>query len=426
MKRIISTIVLTLMLAIILPIKSLAAGGIYASGGGTKTVGQSFTVTVSASGATFNALEGTISVSGPVSITSFSAGGATWTSVPANGVHFVGMVLGGTDSLTVASIKLKATGTGSGSVSVSSVRLANGGADAGSGAGSAGFTIEAAADLPGAVKVSSSSHPDPNAAYEATTIILSWVKDSGVDAFSYLLDQAESTAPPAKTTDTKTSITYDGKAVGTYYFHIRAHKGDGWGSTTHFKINIKEPDAKINELLAKPSGIKIERDATAINNIDDGTLKGITVTGKTEPGFTANITLDPAPTLPEGKTLTAVADTKGEFKLLIDFPLKAGFYKLTIQGQKEKVLTPISDITKFEISLKEGGTINIITKDDLLPPKKDVASQVKGAFLKQKYSVMTYLIVSLSLAVIILGIIELVRFIRRRKLANQQKNNYQD
>ena len=423
MKKIISTIVLALMLAIILPIKTSAAGGIYASGGGSKTVGQTFTVSVTASGATFNALEGTISVDGPVSISSFSAGGATWTSVPANGVHFVGMVIGGTDSLTVATIKLKATGTGSGSVSVGSVRLANGGADVGSGAGSAGFTIEAAADLPGAVKVSSSSHPDPNGAYEATTIVLSWIKDSGVDAFSYLLDQAEATTPAAKKTDSNTSVTYADKAIGTYYFHIRAHKADGWGGTTHFKINIKEPDAKINELLAKPSDIKIERDASAINNITDGTLSGITISGKTEPGFTANISIDPALTLPEGKTLTAVANSKGEFRLLIDFPLKAGFYKLTIQGQKEKVLTPVSELIKFEVSLKEGGTINIITQDDLKPPKKDVVSAVRGAFLKQEYSVMTYLIVSLALAVLILAIIELVKFIKRRRNRHNQQFN---
>jgi hypothetical protein len=419
-KKFLVGVMVASLILIFLPIKASAAGGIYASGGGTKTVGQTFTVTVSASGATFNALEGTISVSGPVSVSSFSAGGATWTSVPANGVHFVGMVAGGTDSLTVASIKLKATGAGNGSVSVSSVRLANGGVDVGSGAGSASFSIAEAPDLPGSVKVSSSTHPDPNAAYEATTIALSWTKESGVDAFSYLIDQAEGTTPAAKTTDANTSVTYANKAIGTYYFHIRAHKADGWGATTHFKINIKEPDAKIDEKLSKPSGIKIERDAGAVNNIDNGTLTGVIITGKTEPGFTANFTLEPTPTLPEGKTLTAVADIKGEFKLLINYPLKAGYYKLTIQGQKEKVLTPISDPIKFEISLKDGGVINIITTNDIKPPAKTISAAVKGAFLKQEYSVMTYLIVTLCLAILILGIIELVKFIKRKRRGREQ------
>lgn len=420
MKKFIIGSLIAFLILMFLPIKSLAAGGIYASGGGTKTVGQTFTVTVSASGATFNAIEGTISVSGPVSISSFSAGGATWLTAPDNGVHFKGMVAGSTNSLTVASIKLKATGEGSGSVSVGSVRLANGGSDVGSGAGSASFSIQKAADLPGAVKVTSASHPDPNAAYDATTIALAWNKDSGVDAFSYLLDQTDGTTPPAKTTDANTSVTYADKAVGTYYFHIRAHKADGWGTTTTFKINIKEPDAKIDTTLSKPSDIKIERDASAKNDIDLGTLTGVTITGKTEPGYTANITLDPAPTLPEGKTLTAIADTKGEFKLLIDFPLKAGFYKLTIQGQQAKVLTPVSDPIKFEISLKDGGTINIITSNDINPPAKTVASVVKGAFLKQEFSVMTYLIVTLALAILILIVIESIKFFKRRKQrANQ-------
>ncbi|MEI6144722.1 MAG: hypothetical protein WCP91_03945, partial [Candidatus Berkelbacteria bacterium] len=170
MKKLISIISLAAIIALILPIKSFAAGGVYASGGGAKTVGQSFTVTVTASGATFNALEGTISVSGPVSVTSFAAGSATWTSSPTNGGHFVGMVIPATTSLRVATITLRATGVGSGAVSVSSVRLANGGADAGSGAGSASFSVAKAPELPGAVKVTSASHPDPAVAYDLTTI----------------------------------------------------------------------------------------------------------------------------------------------------------------------------------------------------------------------------------------------------------------
>jgi len=423
MKKVIAMLALFALTMLMLPIKSLAAGGVYASGGGSKTVGQTFTVSVVASGADFNAVQGKISISGPVSVVSFSPGGAsnwTWTSQPSNGGTFVGVLLAAgqrINSITVATIKLKGTAVGDGAVNISGVSLEP---SAGSGASGTSFTIQKAADLPGAVKVTSASHPDPNGAYEATTIALAWNKDSGVDAFSYLLDQAEGTTPAAKTTDANTSITYADKAVGIYYFHIRAHKADGWGGTTHFKINIKEPDAKINELLSKPSDIKIERDASAINDVEIGTLSGAIITGKTEPGFTANITLDPAPTLPEGKTLTAVASTKGEFKLLIDFPIKAGFYKLTIQGQKEKVLTPISEVIKFEISLKDGGTINIITKDDIKPPAKTISAAVKGAFLKQEFSVMTYLIVTLILAILILGIIELVRFIKRRRKAKEQ------
>ena len=96
-----------------------AAGGVFPSGGGTKTVGQTFTVSVNASGTTFDSLQGIISVSGPVSVVSFAAGGATWLpgKTPANGSQFVGIATA-TNSLNVATITLKATAEGSGAETV--------------------------------------------------------------------------------------------------------------------------------------------------------------------------------------------------------------------------------------------------------------------------------------------------------------------
>jgi len=408
MKKLISIISLAAIIALMLPVKSFAAGGVYASGGGAKTVGQSFTVTVTASGATFNALEGTIFVSGPVSVTGFAAGSATWTSSPTNGGHFVGMVIPATTSLRVATITLKATGVGSGAVSVSSVRLANAGADAGTGAGSASFSIAKAPELPGAVKVTSSSHPDPAAAYDLTTIALAWNKDSGVDGFSYLLDQADGTAPAAKITDANTSVSYADKAVGVYYFHIKAHKTDGWGPTTQFKITIKEPDAKIDQTLSKPSDIKIEKASDFTNNIKDGLVTGITISGQTEIGYTAKITLTPAPALPEGKKYEVLVDESGKFSLPIDWPIASGRYTLTIQGQKEKVLTPISDPITFEITQAKGGAINILTDDDINPPKSIVASVAA-----KKYD--WKLISEITAGVLVLALIVTLIIIRRKR-----------
>ena len=415
MKRLLTFFIIIALFCTLIPKAAHAAGGIYASGGGKTTVGGSLTVTVTASGATFNALEGTISINGPVSVSSFSAGGATWLTAPGNGVHFKGMVIGGTSSLRVATIKLKANGVGSGAVSVGSVRLANNGAEVGSGAGSASFTIEKAPDLPGTVKVSSSSHPDQNAAYDATTIVLSWNKDSGVDGFSYLLDQASGTTPAAKTTDTNTSATYADKAVGTYYFHIRAHKADGWGGTTHFKITIKEPDAKIDTNLAKPSKIEILKADNFTNDITNGTVTGIIIKGITESGFTANISLLPTPTVPEGKKMSAETDSSGEFSLLIDFPVVSGYHKLTVQGQKEKTLTPISDEIIFEISQARGGSINILTSDDA---KARTAAQAvekaknwKDKLLQNRFTLYGLLALLLIIFAVVLPMI----YIRKKK-----------
>lgn len=376
MKKIVAVIMALMFAVAIMPTNTLAAGGIFASGGGSKTVGQTFSITVAASGADFDSLQGIISVSGSVDIVSFNAGGATWLpgKSPDNGTQFVG-ICSPTSSLTVATIKLKAKAVGSGSVSVSGVKLARNGVVTGTGSGGASFTIERALVVPNAITITSTSHPDPSQAYEVTTIALAWNKDKNVDGFSYLLDQTENTIPPAKTTDANTSVTYENKAVGTYWFHIRAHNSDGWGSTTNFKVNIKEPDAKIDQTLPKPNNIEIKEAAVFSNNIKDGTVSGITISGITKAGYSAKIKLTPAPTIPEGKTMSTVADEQGRFSLLIDFPIAAGFHLLTIQGQKDKVLTPVSDEIRFEISQSKGGKITILIDADTNKPAPEPAKK---------------------------------------------------
>lgn len=414
MKKVFAIIALSSLFAMFMPVKSLAAGGIYASGGGKKTVGETFTVNVTASGATFDTVSGSISVSGPVSVVGFSAGDCTWINKPTENGSFNGAFLGQKkDSFTIATIKLKGTSPGNGAVNISGASLKNAGAVVGTGAGSAGFTIEKAPDLPGAPKVSSSSHPDPAAAYEDTTIVLSWEKASGVDAFSYLLDQAEKTTPPAKTTDANTTVTYTDQAIGTYYFHIRAHKADGWGGTTHFQINIKEPDAKIDPTLSAPSNIEIKKTSSFINDIQNGTVSGIIISGVTEIGYTVTLTLTPPPTVPEGKTLTAIADTTGKWEILIDYPIASGFHKLIVQGQKEKVLTPLSDEVVFEISQKEGGIINILTAEDEFAPVKAAETPEKSLTINRNL-----LFCGIGGVFLIILIVLLVNLIKKRRRHN--------
>jgi hypothetical protein len=417
MKKLISAIMVLGFLLIFVPTNSYAAGGIFASGGGTKTVGQSFTVSVVASGATFNYVQGQISVSGPVSISSFSAGSAdVWMSKPANNGAFAGAFLGRTlTSFTVATITLKGTSAGNGAVSVSGAVLENAGGTVATGAGGASFTIQNPPDLPGAPAVNSPTHPDPTQSYDATTITLNWNKVSGVDGFSYLLDQAASTTPASKITDANTTVTYTNQAIGTYYFHIKAHKADGWGPVTNFTINIKKPDPKINDQLSKPLNINIEKSSSYSENLADGTVTGIIISGKTEANYTANSVLSPVPTIPTGKALSVASDGSGNFQIIIDYPIKSGFYTLTVQGQQDLVLTPLSDQTMFEISLAKGGTINILTAADAQIPKVATTPVVKESFFKKVFPVSDYLIVLLILAIVALGSIELNKFLKRRK-----------
>jgi hypothetical protein len=253
---------LSLLVALLpLATPSAFAAGISASGGGSKVVGQNFTISVVASGAEFDSLQGTISVSGPISIVSFGAGSATWLpgKSPSNGNQFVG-ITSPTRSLTVASITLKGTKEGKGSVTVSGVRLARNGSYVGDSGGSASFTIGRAPTPPGTIEISSSTHPDQGTAYAATTLEIAWKAPSnGASGYSYGINEVADTAPEQKVTGTGTSAKYEGLTVGTHYFHIRAQNGDGWGPAAHFKVVIKEPDAKIDSALGLPSIMSVEK-----------------------------------------------------------------------------------------------------------------------------------------------------------------------
>jgi hypothetical protein len=398
MKKILASISLFALVALTIPTHALAAG-ISVNGGGSKTVGQTFTATVIASGGEFNAFQGKIAVSGPLSVVSFSAGNANWITQPTANGSFSGALLGQkVTSFTVATIKLKATGVGTGTVSTSNVILKNGSTTLGTSGGSASFAIARALELPGATAVTSTTHPDQNVAYEATTVTLNWAKTGSVTGFAYLLDQIADTAPPSTVTDANTTVTYGGKAIGVYYFHIKAKNGDGWSTPTHFKITIKEPDPKVQESLAKPSQIEFIRNDAYINNIEEGTFSGFKMVGVTEENFTANVTLDPIITLPEGKTLSVKSDETGKFELLIDFPIKTGRYKLVVQGQNEKILTPVSDPLYFEISQKKGGQINILTADDANAPVVAKATeQIKKWYDKINYQMTSIVLTSLLL-----------------------------
>ena len=373
------------LIASLIPQSAWAAAGISPSGGTSVQNGQTFTVTVKASGATFDSLQGTISVSGPVSVVSFSAGGATWLpgKAPANNNQFVGIV-SPTSSLTVATIKLKGTRVGKGSVTVSGARLARSGAEVGSAGGSTSFTITRALVPPGSITVSSATHPDQAAPYEATTVELGWDKPAGVSGYSHVFDQAADTVPPTTVTTTEVAVKYEGVAIGTYYFHIRALNGDGWGSTTHFKVTIKEPDPKVDETLAKSTISSISLGDGYVNDPTAGTISKLTLSGTVVSGYSTNVALLPKPTLAAETKLTSEVSTDGNWSLTIPDGIPAGFYTVTAQGQKEKSLTPASDPMTIQLSVVEGGSVRVVTSADAnKPPRTDIVKVLGVTMRKQ-------------------------------------------
>ena len=346
-----------------LPSVAFAAGLITASGGGTNNAGNTFTVTVKASGATFDSLQGLISVSGPVSIVSFSSGGATWLpgKSPENNNQFVG-ITSPTSSLTVATIKLKGTKVGSGKVTVSGVRLARSGAEVGTGGGSTSFTITPALAPPGSITVTSSTHPNPEESYDVSTVELSWTAPgNGATGYATAFNQSADTVPEAKITTTGTTAKYENQVVGTYYFHVRANNKDGWGDTTHFKVNIKP---KTDSTLATPAITSIATTSDAINDVEAGTLTGIVIKGTGPAGYSMMLTFAPDLALSADKYPTPIITDQGTWELTITDPVKAGFYKLTAVGKKESVVSPASPTITFEVSIAEGGRVRLITAAD--------------------------------------------------------------
>lgn len=373
-------IILGLMLSPLAAVPAHAAAGIFSSGGGNFVVGEKFSVTVTASGTTFDSLQGTISVSGPVDVVSFSPGSATWLpgKSPGNGQQFVG-ITSATGSLTVAKITLKGNKEGSGSVNVSGVKLASKGQVVATDAGGASFKIGRAPVLPGTVNVTSPSHPNQNEFYENPTVELQWEKSAGVTDFSYVFDQNPSTTPATNQPDGPgTSAKFENQAIGTYYFHIRAKNGDGWGGTTHFKVNIKEPDPKINDTLTIPTIKKMSKLPTFATDLENGTASGIRLTGTGEPNYTMNVKFSPS--LGEAGELASVAaDATGAWTVDLEKPVKVGFYTVTVQGQQEKVLTPVSEPKKFEVSIADGGKIGFIDQHDAVPSPVPTPSPTKSA-----------------------------------------------
>ncbi|MCL5410375.1 MAG: hypothetical protein M1324_00785, partial [Patescibacteria group bacterium] len=86
----------------------------------------------------------------------------------------------------------------------------------------------------------------------------------------------------------------------------------------------------------------------------------------------------------------------------IDFPIVSGFHKLTIQGQKEKILTPISDEVRFEISQAKGGSISMISDEDIVPPAPVKAEETSQPLKLNKQNALYLGALILGLAIIII------------------------
>jgi len=90
----------------------------------------------------------------------------------------------------------------------------------------------------GEVRVFSDTHPFQDHWYNNNSPVVAWDADPGVTGFSYILDNNPNTIPESVVTATDTEKAYQDLKDGIWYFHIKAFKKGGWGTTTSYMLHI--------------------------------------------------------------------------------------------------------------------------------------------------------------------------------------------
>ncbi|XOU93985.1 MAG: carboxypeptidase regulatory-like domain-containing protein [Candidatus Kerfeldbacteria bacterium] len=230
-------------------------------------IGDSFNVGlyVNSGGQSMNAAQATVSFpTNLLEVTNVSSSGifTLWPVIPnysniSGTITFAGGLPGGlaggyngTSGLVLTiSFRTKSAGTANatmGGALVLSNEAATVGTDLLSGTGSGTYVIaepgeeppEPDLELPTTPTISSSSHPDQNSWYANPDTSFSWSTENDNVGYSFSFDDQAENIPDKIVDTTDSSTSFVGTGDGVWYFHIRAQNQDGWGPTSHFKVQI--------------------------------------------------------------------------------------------------------------------------------------------------------------------------------------------
>ncbi|MGC8881177.1 MAG: cohesin domain-containing protein, partial [Minisyncoccia bacterium] len=237
---------------------------------GSYSVGQTFTVTVyvSSTDQAMNATSGMIAFpADKLQVISLSKIGSIinlWVQEPSfsndNGtINFEGVVLnpgfqGINGKVITITFKVKTIGTASLSFDSSTV-LANDGQGTNilTNIGKANYVLEnpprtpiapqpetpsKTIGTPNAPEIISSTHPDPNKWYQATTAKFSWKIGSDIISDSVVIDKNPRTIPQTVFTPPITSKEISDLSEGVWYLHVQLKNSYGWGDVAHFRVGI--------------------------------------------------------------------------------------------------------------------------------------------------------------------------------------------
>lgn len=168
-------------------------------------------------------------------------------------------------------------------------------------------TPSIAADSPKAPEITSPTHPNPEVWYQNNAAKFLWSIDEKVTAVRTLLNKQANSSPTILNEKPITEKEVADLDNGTWYFHLQLKNSKGWGSISHFRINIDNekprfinkkfiektktynPRPEINlSAIDEYSGISsysFRIDSAEYKNIEPEKIsKGIFILPKQEPG----------------------------------------------------------------------------------------------------------------------------------------------
>lgn len=178
-------------------------------------------------------------------------------------------------------------------------------------------------------KVYSSTHSDQNKWYKNNNPTFSWEKEDGSVEYSYTINDDFGDVPDNVSEGSHSSVSYTALEDGIWYFHVKAKKGNVWGGTSHYIVQIDssppasftidfEPKLK-NPVMTSREPIVSFITTDALSGIDHYELKVIdfSESGKNEAGFYTEVSSPhklPSLSIGEHEIVVRAFDVAGNWK----------------------------------------------------------------------------------------------------------------
>lgn len=252
-----------------------------------------------------------------------------------------------------------------------------------------------AATSTGELQITSSTHPDQNAWYKATTTALSWGLSADAESVRMSISSKPDSIPTRLYSKPISEKVIGDVAEGVWYFNLQAKNKNGWGPVAHFRIQIDTTNPEhfvAAEVLREDS-----TDPNPVFTFDAfDALSGIAVYDISLDGATSTIVQAAATTSPSSSsTQTSYQLEKvapGDHILSVQAVDKAG-NSISQEVSFHVEALPAPTFVEYKKEATEGGVIVIkgvalpdaqvkifVSKDGVGPTVEKVLADPKGNF----------------------------------------------